>query len=276
MTDLMNEAERQTREARNDPRATHELVTTILTRPDGDMAWEAIVMLHLRGTREVFDTARRLCASPCPLERSVGADILGQLGVPDRTFPRESVAVLLQLLERETEVRVIESACFALSHTSDPSAVQTLVRFKKHPSDRLRYAVALALAGEEDKLAIQAKIELTMDQVEEIRDWATLGLGRIDLDTPEIRAALLARVSDSDEMTRGEALVGLARRKDPRGIEPLIRELERYYEAKHGEYFVEAAEEFADARLAPVLMKLRESADSETATRFDDAIRLCS
>jgi HEAT repeat protein len=140
----------------------------------------------------------------------------------------------------------------------------------------VRFAVVFALAGYEDEFAIKTKIEMSSDKDELVRDWATCGLGGIDVDTPEIRAALLARVADADEITRGEALVGLARRKDQRAIKPLIKELERYYEAEHGDYSVEAAEEFADVRLLPVLMRLRASADESNNTRFDEAIRRCS
>ena len=62
-------------------------------------------------------------------------------------------------------------------------------------------------------------------------------------------------------MTRGEALVGLARRKDQRIIEPLIKELSRYPAAEHWSYSLEAAEEIADAHLLPLLTRLKQSVD---------------
>lgn len=274
MTDRSAYLDTRTWEARTDPRATHEFVSKALTEPD-DAAWEAVVMLHYRATREVFDTARQLCGSECPQERTLGANILGQLGIPNRSFPTESVAVLLSLLDRETDEDVLDAACIALGHTPDPCAVPSLARLKKHPNARVRYAVVFALVGYEDDLAIKTKIEMSSDTDEMVRDWATFGLGGIDRDTPEIRAALLARIADKDEITRGEALVGLARRKDQRAIEPLIKELEGYFAAEHGAYSLEAAEEFADARLLPVLLRLKKSADSDD-TRLDEAIRRCS
>src|SRR5579871_1075613 len=98
MTDINAHCETRTREARNDPRATHEFITMALTEPDENAAWEAVVTLHFRGTRDVFEAAWDLCASACPQERTLGANILGQLGVPKRTFPDQSVEVLLRLL----------------------------------------------------------------------------------------------------------------------------------------------------------------------------------
>jgi HEAT repeat protein len=266
----------RTRQARNDPRATHEFVTIALTEPDENAAWEAVVALHFRGTREVFHTACQLCASECPQERALGANILGQLGVPNRSFPAESVKVLLQVLEVETDEGVLDAVCIALGHIHDPTAIPALVRLKAHESVGVRYAVASALGGFEDPLAIQTLIAMSRDENELVRDWATFGLGtQIDLDTPEIRAALLARVSDPDEVTRGEALVGLARRKDRRVIGPLMKELEHYPDAEYGSYRLEAAEVIADARLLPVLMRLKGSADPND-TSFAEAIRRCS
>lgn len=266
-----------TREAQNDPRATHEFIATALTEPDEHAAWDAVVMLHFRGTKDVFDAACQLCASECPRERTLGANILGQLGIPNRSFPKESVAVLLKLLEVESAEDVLVSICIALGHIHDPTAIPSLSRLKTRPSADVRYAVAFGLLGFEDHLAIKTLIDLSGDQNDEVRDWATFGLGsQIDVDAPAIRAALLARVSDKDEGTRGEALVGLARRKAQRVVEPLIKELERYPVSDYGNYsLLEAAQEIADIRLLPVLTKLKQSADTDH-TRLDEVIRRCS
>jgi HEAT repeat protein len=274
--DLDAYAEARTREAQDDPRATHEFITMALTEPDENATWEAVVTLHFRGTREVFDGACNFCASECPQERTLGANILGQLGVPNRSFPDESVAVLLKLLAVETDEDVLDAICIALGHIHDPTAIPSLARLKRHPSTKVRNAVVFGLLGFEDQLAIRTLIEMSRDRDELVRDWATFGLGtQIDADTPEICAALFARVVDQDEVTRGEALVGLARRKDQRVIEPLIKELARYPDAEYGSYSVEAAEEIADPRLLPVLTRLKQLADADD-TRLDDAIRRCS
>lgn len=277
--EMKRDLDARTREAQDDPRATDEFISMALTEPDENAAWDAVTTLHFRGTREVFDAACRLCASDCPQEKTLGANILGQLGIPDRSFPSESVKLLLELLEIESDEDVLDAVCIALGHIHDPASIPSLVRLKTHASVRLRYAVVFALAGFEEQLAITTLIEMSSDEDELLRDWATFGLGtQIDLDTPEIRAALFARVFDEDDVTRGEALVGLARlarRKDRRIIEPLIKELARYPDAEHGGYSLEAAEEIADARLLPALERLKQSADAE-GTTLDEAIRRCS
>lgn len=75
-----------------------------------------------------------------------------------------------------------------------------------------------------------------------MRDWATFGLGQqCDLDTHEIREALVARLNDPDDDTRDEAIMGLARRKDARAIPAIERELRA---SEFGSLVLEAAELF--------------------------------
>jgi HEAT repeat protein len=267
--------ELRTQEALNDPRSTHELISQALMEPDEEGAWDAVVLLHFRGTREVFDAACQLCVSYCSLERAVGANILGQLGVPVRAFPAESAKLLAALLALEDDERALGAMCTALGHLRINDAIPALCRLKSHPSADIRFDVAFALSTYEDALVIETLIELSKDREVMVRDWATFGLGtQIEADTAEIRTALFERVFDEDEVTRGEALVGLARRKDQRIIEPLIKELERFPIAERT-FSVEAAEELGDSRLLPVLIKLKHSSEIEDTT-FDAAIRRCS
>jgi len=135
--------------------------------------------------------------------------------------------------------------------------------------------VVLGLSGHENASAITALIELTNDADDEVRDWATFGIGtQVEADTPEIRDALYARTSDVDGDTRGEALVGLARRKDARVLEPLIRELAP---DSVGRLALEAVEAIGDPRLYPALamLKSRWAADSADADLLEDALAKC-
>ena len=89
---------------------------------------------------------------------------------------------------------------------------------------------------------------------DEIRDWATLGVGSIlDVDSAEIRDALARRLSDPGADTSGEAMVGPARRNDPRCFEFIDRALAA---EDVGNLVVEAAAELGDPRLLPALEAL--------------------
>lgn len=241
----------------NDPRSTAELIQLALRAGDDDDAyWVPLPILHRRGSAEVLDAAFELCASPRSGERRLGVDILGQLGVPTRTFPEEGSAMVLSMLQKETDPEVLASLGHAAGRLGDPQAVDSVVRLAKHPENDVRWSAACSLSTwENDDRAIAALIALTSDSDESVRDWATFGLGSLmDRDTPEIREALLRRTSDEDDDTRGEAMVGLARRHDPRVVEPLIQELSA---ESVGSLAVEAAKEVADPRLRPVLEELR-------------------
>jgi HEAT repeat protein len=257
----------QTEEARRESPTTNDLINCALTEPDENKAWEAVVTLHFRATREVFEEARKLCCSEYPQERGVGADILGQLGVPNRLYPDECVAILAEMSQTEKDEGAIGSICTALGHLHHPGAVEPLLRWKNHPNSVIRWRVAVALGGDEEPDAVEALIELSTDPDEGVRDWATFGLGsQTDLDTPRLREALCARLNDPDPVTRAEAFVGLARRKDERVIAPLIEALDSTqldgYEPRQ-DLVLEAVEEIADPRLLPSLLAMRGRKSSE-------------
>lgn len=258
--------------AREDPRSTIELISAALSETDEHAVWSPIGILKWRGTREIFEAARGLCDSECPCERDLGATILGELGLPTRAFPDESVAILNRMLDSEEDEEVLGAIAFAMGHLRHEGAVASLVKRKNHPSADVRYAVVFGLLTHETDPAITALIELSTDEDDDVRDWAAFGLGsQIDTDTPAIREALIQRLADPHDDTRAEALVGLARRHDERVVEPLIEELAGEWV---GRMAVEAAQELGDVRLLPGLLELREWWDVDVKL-LDDAISRC-
>lgn len=204
--------------AADDQRAVSELFEIALNSGDEDLRWDAVAALHWRGTREIFDRAAELCQSKNPEERALGADILGQLGVPERTFPDETFDAILRLLS-DTSDEVLFSAILALQHVDAKRAASHILPFRDHPNDNVRYAVAFALGGVDDERAINALVKLTRDRDAEVRNWATFGLGQqCDADTPQIREVLTDRLDDKDQDVRYEAICGLARRRDVRMV----------------------------------------------------------
>lgn len=224
-----------------------------------------------------MDASRKLCESVNPLEREVGVDILGQLGIPERTFPNESLEILLSLLEREQEAGFLETIAVALGHLHDPRAVEPLLKLKSHPDPDVRHGLTFALCGYEDDLAITTLIELSTDEDECVRDWATFGLGEmIQTDTQEIRDALIARLGDENADVRGEALAGLAQRKDMRVVDSLLKEMTAGW---YGPLILESAAEIANPRLYPALMKIKaevENLSDYEKGLLEEAINNCS
>ena len=66
-------------------------------------------------------------------------------------------------------------------------------------------------------------IALTRDDETANRDWATMLLAQEEIDSSEVREALLASAYDDDDVVRAEAILGLARRDRLLAL-PLVRE----------------------------------------------------
>jgi HEAT repeat protein len=180
--------------------------------PESDEYWALVQELHRRGEPEIFRAASTWCFSDDSAMRCLGADVLGQLGYPESfPFGDESSAILSGLLQDE-DPAVVSAGLIALGHLGR-GAASRIASLASHSDARVRYAVAVCLGPRPEDDATRTLIALTKDDDRDVRDWATFGLGDMsDADSPDVRAALVARLVDLDEEVRGEALVGLANR----------------------------------------------------------------
>lgn len=190
---------------------------------DGEGDWTAVTALQRLGTREVLDRVTELTKASDPRVRAQATNILGQLGVPERSFPQECRDASLRLLDTDPNPGVLKAAAIALGHLKGSEGTLALVRLVDHPDHAVRHAAAFALGGRGDAEAVDALIRLTHDSDAAVRDWATFGLGTIgDTDTPRLRKALYERMYDGDDDVCCEAMCGLANRGDLRVLTPLI------------------------------------------------------
>ena len=249
----------------SDQRSTAELVAFYLRDPETDEAGQALGIVQYRGGKEEFEIAARLARSNLAQERRVAADILAQLGWQDRTYLSESMEILLRLLD-DPEVVVLQAAAIACGHRKNPLSVARLVELGKHPSAQVRYGVSYGLAGQDEPSAIAVLLLLSKDEDRDVRDWATFALGsQTDIDTPELREALRARLTDNDPEIRGEALVGLGRRQDEQLKSAILDELSGEF---HGDWVFEAAEAIADPDFIPALESMRARMNADLPERF--------
>lgn len=200
-----------------DCRSTPHLFELALDSDD-DLAWEAISALHWRGSQEVLDYALEFSRSDSSDERMAGAYVLGQLGVPVRTFPEACFQALLGLLE-DQDNQVVRAAIMSVRHLDADRAAPHILPFGRHQDSEIRFAVAFALCGVKNGDAIAMLVTLTNDSDAAVRDWATFGLGsQSNVDSEEVRAALVERSRDDDDDVRYEAVIGLGRRCDRRAL----------------------------------------------------------
>ncbi|MEW9530321.1 ankyrin repeat domain-containing protein [Microbispora sp. NPDC049125] len=215
------------------PRA-RELLARVLPYRDLDTGdetwWAAVHALRRRPDDETFAEAAGLCDGEDAAEREFGADVLAEFGrdCEKSPFHERSLRVLRDMAREEHEPRVIDAVLHALAHHADeralPEVLAAVARQGRTPTVAAAVALAAVLPpGDEDGLAALVRLSECAD--DEVRDWATMGIAGLGADTPGIREALAARLTDRDLTTVAEAALGLAGRGDHRAIHGVHRVL---------------------------------------------------
>lgn len=96
------------------------------------------------------------------------------------------------------------------------------------PSEFLKALIdddAPLVGGEHAEANLRHLVAMTKDEHPANRDWATLLLAQQDIDTPEVRDALLGAAEDENQFVRAEAILGLAQRDKTLALPLLQREL---------------------------------------------------
>lgn len=227
--------------------------------------------------REALAAGIALLSSNDAIERGVACDLLGTLCNPDeRNFGPEVATAVVGAARQEDDAEVLWTIARALGHARDPRGVGTLVRLCDHPDGDVRFQVALALPsceeGSDTEVLAQALIRLMYDPDDDIRDWATFGLGTLtEIDGPEVRQALLRRLGDHCLDARDEAIVALARRRDRRVLPVVMAQLRT---GEIGRLTLEAAAYLGDEELLVPLRGLKSWWHLDPAL-LDEALTSC-
>lgn len=216
----------------------HLFDRTLLGDYEDKGAWDAVSALQRDGDLAIFDIAARWLKAKEPLKRARAAAILAQLRElaseadtvqqPKWLFREEVFALVVEMLASENEPMVLSDGIMALGHLYNEAGIPVISRYKDHPVQDVRFSVACSLGSfPNDPVAVSTLIELTADEDSDVRDWSVFGLGvQGDVDSPEIRDALLRCLSDPNEDVREEAAVGLGKRQDIRLLPKLTTMLD--------------------------------------------------
>lgn len=143
-------------------------------------------------------------------------------------------------------------------------------------SDFLKAVIAeeLTLSGSAFADAnLRQLIALTRDKDLSNRDWATMLLASEELDTPEIRDALLTAAHDESDIVRAEALAGLAQRDRRLALPFVLEALSKDYVSMP---VFEAAAMVADPTLVEALRPWIEPSNDEWLDQLArDALVAC-
>lgn len=182
--------------------------------------WDNVSALRRRPTKSVFDKCIQLTHSKNEKERTVGIDVLAQLGLTPRPFYAATNKRFFELLKIEKEPKVLMSLLYAIGHNNDnlsKSQIEALCELENSDNNLIKEGLVYALLGIDDPRAIDVLIKYSSDKLSHIRNWATFGLGsQITRNNKKIRDALWNRINDKHKETRDEAIAGLALRNDIR------------------------------------------------------------
>ncbi len=208
--------------------STNDFLDDLLAEPDDERRWEALASFVSGSPVDAMRIAQASIDDDRPDRRYLAADILGQVASVDSEVAPAIALQLVARLDGEADPDVLNSLVVALGHAADPSARPAVLRLADHPDEDVRFAVAFALPSLDlDPDALAALRSLSADPDEDVRSWATFGLAGSDACDDATIAALVARTDDPDEDTRAEGIGGLARRRDPRAMTLVERELAR-------------------------------------------------
>jgi HEAT repeat protein len=227
---------------------------------EDDRYWGPVRELQRRADRDTFEQLVRLVGGDSEKGQRLALNVMAQLGGPERPFLEMSLPYIIELCGPERPAGVLEAAVTALGHLGDSRGLSPVLGLVTYPDVDVRFAVAFSLpaitADSPEEPAVSALMALMEDEDVDVRDWATFGLGALmEVDSPTIREALLARVSDPEGDVAGEAIVGLAARRDRRAIDYIASALEW---SEVGNLIVEAAALLPDRRYLQALYALRD------------------
>lgn len=201
--------------------------------PDRDGWREPVAALWRRGDEESLQAALAWCASDDPPRRAFAADVLARLGAADapygnRPFAAQALPALRELSAGARTPELIGACVTALGEQGEVTVLPEILRHTDHADVRIRRRVAVALAalvpGDHEE-GVAALTALSADIDNAVRERATTALAEVGADTPAVREALAARLTDPVPVTAAEAARGLAARHDPRAVDALARML---------------------------------------------------
>lgn len=242
-----------------------KLISRLINNKTNKSRWDNISVLRKRPSEELFLKCVKLTKSKEPKIRSIGIEILAQMGVTPRPFLKQTLKLYFDLLNIEIDSKVLMSLLYSIGHNNNKlnkTQIEKLCTFSDNDNYWVKEGLVSALGFVNDLNSINVLIKLSTDKLSHIRDWATFYIGQSERNNKTIREALWARIKDKHQDTRFEAIVGLAKRKDSRINEIIKKEL---LEGEHGTLLFEAIIETGDKQFLPLLRQnLKSSKDDKT------------
>ncbi len=221
--------------------------------------WENVHILRRRPSNKLFLICKALTESENSEKRILGINILAQMGLTKRPYLNETLEIYFNLLDIEKDSYVLMSLLYGIGHNNNElnkTQIEKLCSFSKTTDDLINEGLLHAVGFIKNSKAIDILINFTEHKYSYMRDWATFYLGQSDSNSKKIKEALWKRINDKDENTKFEAIFGLAKRKDERIVEIIIKELKK---RDFQNLLFDAILEFKKEKFLPLLQEIYES-----------------
>jgi len=246
-----------------------QLISKAYHTEDEDIYMSYINQLRERGDDEVFQLTKELVYSKDSVYREISASILSQFGYKTKLYRGESIYLLAKLLHDKDE-DVVSKAIYGFGHRRCTRYADKIASFVSSTSLPIREALAFSLGGYENQKSIDALILLMQDENYHVRNWSTFSLAQItESNTPKICDALYKNFFDENLEVRGEALLGLALRKDKRAIDAIVEDLQKPF---YGSWIFSAIHEMPHELYIPYFLTYIEHLSREDKEAFSDEI----
>lgn len=224
-----------------------------------------------RAPKSVLDLAEHLCASRYRSRRRLGAELVAAASQHSPLVAKKASTLLCKLIDEHRDAEELRTILGAVSNwgvTMFATSPQRIIRRVRshafHTNWRIRLQVAQLLGTATDPPSQATLVQLSTDRSAQVRNWATFALGELsEQSSPPILEALANRLQDTDWETRQEAINGLLKRGDPRGVSALL------YDLQHGtpsSLLFETAAAQGCVPCLPMLRKLLQDSRKSTST----------
>ncbi len=190
--------------------------------------WDSLE-LAAEGGEAAFVVARQFARSSESERHHVAVDLVGRIAALNPGLREQCVDVVLEAIGRSQDAILMSSCISALGHTRSSRAVPFLMGCMAGNDAALRATavVALACCVDDSPTGRNALIYAMASEDVEMRRIATFAISvNCSADTDAVREALVARLFETDDEVRNEAIRGLAKRGDDRARLPVEHALQ--------------------------------------------------
>lgn len=189
-----------------------------------DAYWAAMREVQQREPAQVWEALVPLASSPDPVLRTLVPDVLRYLGGQPCPLLEQSIVLLREMLATEQDVLVLGAIATAFVDLRHPAVVELLLPLTRHELGEVRLSAVHGLIQATEQV-MDRFVELASDPEAEVRHWVLFALTALLEVRPQhanrLKEVFAKALNERHLEAKAEAVLGLARCRDRRAIEPI-------------------------------------------------------